>query len=303
MHHSMSDVVSADQIRLGQGTPGPKRRRPGLLRQVLGKGSGRIGMTIVVILVLVAAVGPAIVPADPYQMAVGERLRPPSSAHWFGTDEFGRDILARIVHGSRITLFIGLISVAIGLAVGTPLGLLAGYFGRRVDLVISVVTDIMLAFPNFLLALAIVSALGPSLRNAMIAVGIRTVPLFTRLVRASTIAVREREFVTAARAAGPRNVRILSRHIAPNIVAPIIVLASLEFPAAVLVAAGLSFLGLGAQPPSPEWGSMLVGGRLYLRSAPWAINVPGIAIMITVLGFNLLGNALRDTLDPRLRQK
>ena len=283
-------------------TPSRPRRGPGVTRRLLATSAGRTGASVILLLLLIAAFGPALTPHDPYDIAVTERLQPPSSRHWLGTDEFGRDILARIIQGSRITLLIGTISVVIGFAVGGPLGLVAGYFGRRVDMAISVVTDILLAFPNFLLALAIVSALGPSLQNAMIAVGVRTVPLFTRLVRASTIAMREREFVVASRASGAGRLRIISRHIAPNILAPIIVLASLEFPAAVLVAAGLSFLGLGAQPPSPEWGSMLVGARVYLRTAPWAVNAPGIAIMITVLGFNLLGNALRDTLDPRLRR-
>lgn len=295
-----STLVSATtRTELARDQP---RRGAGFSRRVLATGSGRIGASIILVLLLIAAFGPSLSPYDPYTLAVAERLQPPSRQHWFGTDEFGRDILTRIIHGSRITLLIGTISVAIGFAVGAPLGLIAGYFGRKADMVIGVVTDILLAFPNFLLALAIVSALGPSLQNAMIAVGVRTVPLFTRLVRASTIAMREREFVAAAQASGAGRLRIIGRHIAPNILSPIIVLASLEFPAAVLVAAGLSFLGLGAQPPSPEWGSMLVGARVYLRTASWVVNAPGLAIMITVLGFNLLGNALRDILDPRLRR-
>lgn len=264
--------------------------------------TGFIGGSIILLLLLVALAGPFLAPYDPYELAVMDRLQPPSADHWFGTDEFGRDILTRIIYGSRITLMIGVVSVAIGLVVGGAMGIIAGFFGGRVDMVISVFTDILLAFPNFLLALAIISALGPSLENAMIAVGIRTVPLFSRLVRASTIATREYEYVVAARTSGAGQFRIILRHIAPNILASIIVLASLEFPAAVLVAAGLSFLGLGAQPPSPEWGSMLVGARELIRTASWAVNAPGFAIMITVLGFNLLGNALRDTLDPRLRR-
>ncbi len=279
-------------------------RRParGLLQRIARKGAGRIGLVLTVGFLLVAAAGPRFAPYHPYAMAIPDRLHPPSAQHWLGTDEFGRDILTRLIYGSRITLLVGTISVAIGCAVGAPLGLLAGYLGRRVDTVISVITDILLAFPSFLLALAIVSALGPNLRNVMIAVGIRTVPIFIRLVRASTVSVRELEFVTGARAVGAGQARVLGRHIFPNILAPLIVLTSLEFPAAVLVAAGLSFLGLGAQPPLPEWGSMLVGARQYLSTAPWMVNAPGVAIMLTVLGFNLLGNALRDTLDPRLRQ-
>lgn len=236
-------------------------------------------------------------------MAIANRLQPPSAAHVIGTDEFGRDVLTRLIYGSRITLLIGTVSVSIGCLFGIPLGMLAGYLGRRVDATISVVTDMLLAFPNFLLALAIVSVLGPGLRNVIIAVGVRTVPIFTRLVRASTIALREHDYVVAARALGAGNGRIFRSHILPNVLAPIVVLVSLEFPAAVLVGAGLSFLGLGAQPPSPEWGTMLVGARQYLSTAPWMVNAPGVAIMVTVLGFNLLGNALRDTLDPRLRQR
>lgn len=270
--------------------------------RVLRTSSGLVGGAIILFLILVAVLGPFLTPYDPFAMDVRGRLQPPSAEHWFGTDEFGRDILTRIVAGARLTFMIGGVSVAIGLTIGGLLGLVAGYFGGKIDLVISVFTDILLAFPNFLLALAIVSALGPSLENAMIAVGVRTVPLFSRLVRASTIASREREYVTAALTIGAVRWRVILRHVLPNILASIIVLASLEFPAAVLVAAGLSFLGLGAQPPSPEWGSMLVGARELIRTAPWAVNAPGFAIMLTVLGFNLLGNALRDTLDPRLRR-
>jgi peptide/nickel transport system permease protein len=278
------------------------RDRRGVLRRLLAHPSGRIGVAIVFALLVIAAVGPRLTRFGPYAMAISDRLHPPSAQHWFGTDEFGRDILTRIVYGTRITLMIGAISVGIGCAIGGPLGMFAGYLGRRFDLAVGVVTDIMLAFPNFLLALAIVATLGPSLRNAMIAVGIRTVPVFTRIVRANAMAVRQREFIAAARASGASHLRVVVRHLLPNILAPVIVLASLEFPAAVLIAAGLSFLGLGAQPPLPEWGSMLVGGRQYLGTAPWAINTPGIAIMITVLGFNLLGNALRDTFDVRIRR-
>ena len=249
-------------------------------------------------LALIAVFAPLLTPYDPYEMTVAQRLRPPSTEHWMGTDEFGRDILTRLVHGARITFQIGLISVAVGFLVGAPLGLLAGYAGRKVDLVISALTDILLAFPNFLLALAIVSALGPSLENAMIAVGVRTVPLFTRLVRASTIATRDLEFVTAARTVGAGHLRVLARHITPNILAPVIILATLEFPAAVLVAAGLSFLGLGAQPPAPEWGAMVNDGRPFLLTAPQLMIYPGLAISVVVIAFNVLGDGLRDLLDP-----
>lgn len=271
------------------------------IRRLFSTPSGRIGAVVCLALIGVALIGPFVAPYNPDAMAISSRLQPPSRIHLLGTDEFGRDVLTRLIYGSRITLMIGTVSVTIGCLLGIPLGMLAGYFGKRVDAVISVLTDMLLAFPNFLLALAIVSVLGPGLRNVIIAVGIRTVPIFTRLVRASTIALREHDYVVAAQALGARSGRIFQRHILPNVLAPIVVLVSLEFPAAVLVGAGLSFLGLGAQPPSPEWGTMLVGARQYLSTAPWMVNAPGLAIMITVLGFNLVGNALRDTLDPRLR--
>jgi peptide/nickel transport system permease protein len=263
--------------------------------------SGRIGLAIAAALVGVAALGPTLYPVDPYRMAVAKRLRPPSAEHPLGTDEFGRDVLARIVHGSRISLRIGLISVGIGGVVGTALGLAAGLGGRRVDLAISGVVDVMLAFPGFLLALAIVATLGPSLENAMIAIGIRRVPVFVRVVRAGVRELAGTEFVLAARALGAGPLRVSTLHVLRNVAPTLIVLATLQFPEALLVAAGLSFLGLGAQPPLPEWGALLTSSRVYLVRAPWLVNFPGLAILVTVLGLNLLGNALRDVLDPRLR--
>jgi peptide/nickel transport system permease protein len=263
--------------------------------------SGRIGLAIAAALVGVAALGPTLYPVDPYRMAVAKRLRPPSAEHPLGTDEFGRDVLARIVHGSRISLRIGLISVGIGGVVGTALGLAAGLGGRRVDLAISGVVDVMLAFPGFLLALAIVATLGPSLENAMIAIGIRRVPVFVRVVRAGVRELAGTEFVLAARALGAGPLRVSTLHVLRNVAPTLIVLATLQFPEALLVAAGLSFLGLGAQPPLPEWGALLTSSRVYLARAPWLVNFPGLAILVTVLGLNLLGNALRDVLDPRLK--
>jgi len=276
------------------------RARRSLLARLARSWSGRIGGAIALLLLGVAAFGPTLYPVDPYRMAVARRLRPPSATHPLGTDEFGRDLLARIVHGSRISLRVGLISVGIGGLVGTALGLAAGLGGRRADLAIGALVDVMLAFPGFLLALAIVATLGPSLENAMIAIGIRRVPVFVRVVRAGVQQVRTSEFVLAARALGAAPWRVSTRHVLRNVAPTLIVLATLQFPEALLVSAGLSFLGLGAQPPLPEWGALLTSARVYLARAPWLVNFPGLAILVTVLGLNLLGNALRDVLDPRL---
>jgi peptide/nickel transport system permease protein len=263
--------------------------------------SGRVGLAIAALLGATAAAGPTLYPVDPYRMAVAQRLRPPSAAHPLGTDEFGRDVLARIVHGSRISLRVGLISVGIGGLIGTTLGLAAGLGGRRADLAIGGLVDVMLAFPGFLLALAIVATLGPSLENAMVAIGIRRVPVFVRVVRAGVLQLAASEFVLAARALGAGPLRLSALHVLRNVAPTVIVLATLQFPEALLVSAGLSFLGLGAQPPLPEWGALLTSARVYLVRAPWLVNFPGLAILVTVLGLNLLGNALRDVLDPRLR--
>jgi peptide/nickel transport system permease protein len=271
------------------------------VRRLGASWSGRIGGTIALLLLAMAVAGPTLYPVDPYRMAIGQRLRPPSAHHLLGTDEFGRDLLARIIHGSRISLRVGLISVAIGGLVGTALGLVAGLGGGKVDLVIGALVDVMLAFPGFLLALAIVATLGPSLENAMIAIGIRRVPVFVRVVRAGVLSLRTSEFVLAARSLGASPVRVAARHVFQNVAPTLIVLATLQFPEALLVSAGLSFLGLGAQPPLPEWGALLTSARVYLQRAPWLVNFPGLAILVTVLGLNLLGNALRDVLDPRLK--
>ena len=271
------------------------------LRRLCASWSGRIGGAIALLLLGVAVAGPTLYPVDPFRMAIGQRLSPPSAQHVLGTDEFGRDLLARIIHGSRISLRVGLISVAIGGLVGTALGLAAGLGGGKLDLAISGLVDVMLAFPGFLLALAIVATLGPSLENAMIAIGIRRVPVFVRVVRAGVRSLRTSEFVLAARALGATPLRVSTIHVLRNVAPTLIVLATLQFPEALLVSAGLSFLGLGAQPPLPEWGALLTSARVYLVRAPWLVNFPGLAILVTVLGLNLLGNALRDVLDPRLK--
>jgi peptide/nickel transport system permease protein len=228
-------------------------------------------------------------------------VRPPDREHLLGSDELGRDILSRLVYGARVSLAVGVLSVGISLLIGVSLGLVAGYRGGWLDEVIMRLMDGLLAFPALVLALAITAALGPSLGNAMIAIGIVGIPGFARLVRGQVLSIRALEFVEAARAAGLSDRRIILRHVAPNVLAPIIVHASLRIAFAVLTEASLSFLGLGAQPPTPSWGSMLNAGREYLEMAPWLSVAPGAAIFITTLSFNFLGDGLRDALDPRLK--
>ena len=262
------------------------------------------GLIILVIIVLLAIFADQIANYD--QVVIKQnlkmRLKPPSAQHWLGTDEFGRDIFARLIHGARVSLKVGLIAVGIAIVVGGFLGAIAGYYGDKLDNVIMRVMDIFLAVPSILLAIAIVSALGPNLLNLMIAVSISTIPRYARIVRASVLSIRDQEFVEAARAIGAGDARIIFRHIIPNSLAPVIVQGTLGVANAILSTAGLSFIGLGIQPPAPEWGSMLSGGRQYLRYAWWVTTFPGVAIMITILSLNLLGDGLRDALDPRLKQ-
>jgi len=273
----------------------------GALRRLARAPACWLGGVLVAALVLAAAIGPLLLAGDPYQMSVRERLLPPSEANWLGTDEFGRDVFTRLVHGSRLTLQIGFVSVGIALIAGGLLGVVSGFVGGWLDVLLMGFVDVLLAFPAILLALAIIAVMGPGLTNTMIAVGIASVPGFARVVRAATLDVKERVYVEAARALGGSSAHIMFRHIGRNIVSPLLVLVTLQFPVALLSSAALGFVGLGAQPPEPEWGAMLVSARDYLRRAPWLVNAPGIAIVLTVLGFNLLGNALRDAFDPTQR--
>lgn len=263
-----------------------------------------IGLVIITILVILAICANFIADYNTVviKQNIQQRLQGPSANHWFGTDEFGRDIFARIIHGSRVSLVVGIIAVTIALSTGGILGAIAGFYGGRIDNIIMRIMDIFLAVPILLLSIMVVTVLGTSMINLIIAIGVSSMPTFARVVRASVLSVKDQEFVEAARAIGARNSTIIAFHILPNCLAPIIVQATLRVATAILSTASLSFIGLGIQPPSPEWGAMLAGGRSYLRDA-WHITFfPGLFIMITILSLNLLGDGLRDALDPRLKK-
>lgn len=260
------------------------------------------GAVVCVVLVLLAFLAPLVAPCDPIKQSFPDQLKPPSARHPLGTDEFGRDILSRILYGARLALVVGFVAVSIALVAGVALGVVSGYFGGWVDNVIMRMMDVLLAFPYILLAIGIMAVLGPSLVNVMIAVGIVSVPEYARVARSSVLVVKGEEYIEAARAVGASDRWILTRHVLRNCLGPVIVQATLSVGRAIINAAGLSFLGLGAQPPTPEWGSMLNAGRPYMFDAPWITAFPGIAVLVTVLGFNLLGDGLNETLDPRLRQ-
>ncbi|MFO7772664.1 MAG: ABC transporter permease [Dehalococcoidia bacterium] len=262
-----------------------------------------VGLAIICLVLISAIAAPLIAPHHPTAHDLASRLAEPSSDYPLGRDELGRCVLSRIIYGARISLLIGLIVIGIGLAVGVPLGLVSAYYGGKVDFLVQRVVDTMLAFPGILLALMLVAILGVGLQNVMIAVGITTIPIYARLVRGSALSIKEEQFVEAARAVGGSDARIMFRHVLPNCLAPLIVQSTLHMATAILWAAGLGFLGLGVQPPRAEWGTMLNGGRPYMRVAPHVAIFPGVAIFITVLGFNLLGDGLRDALDPRLHRR
>jgi len=260
------------------------------------------GLFAIVGLVLLAIFGPGLTRYRPDELIMTALMVPPSREHPFGTDQYGRDILTRVTYGAQYSLRIGIISVAIGATIGGTLGLLSGYFGRWVDTIIMRLIDIQLAFPSILLAMGIVSILGPSLENAMIAVGISSIPAYARVIRGSVLSAKELTYVEAARSIGCRDLRVIFRHIMPNVVAPLLVLSTLGVASAILAASGLSFIGLGAQPPTPEWGAMLNDGRQFLSRAWWITTFPGLMIMIAVLSINLIGDGLRDALDPKMRK-
>lgn len=267
------------------------RRRP----------AAAIGGVIIVVFVVMAVLAPVFAPADPNEISSNRRAAP-SLDHWFGTDELGRDVLSRVIYGAQISLRVGLVSITIALVGGSILGVVAALSGGWIDGMIMRLMDIMLAFPGILLAIAIVAILGPGIFNVMIAVGIEAIPVYTRTARASTLTVKELEYVVGARALGAGRGQIIVRHIIPNIAAPLIVLSTVGVAGSILAAAGLSYLGLGAQAPTAEWGAMLSSSRTYLRDSWWMATFPGLAIMIVVLALNLFGDGLRDILDPRMQE-
>jgi peptide/nickel transport system permease protein len=269
-------------------------------RLVLRNPIGVLGGIVVVLVILTAVFADILAPFDPVSQ-LAQPLQTPNSVYPLGTDEFGRDVLSRVIHGARVSLYVGIVSVSIALLSGSILGLLAGYYGGTIDMLIMRLMDILFGLPAIVLAIAITSVLGPSLNSVLIAIGIVYAPQFSRVARAPTLSLRERDFVTAARAVGAGDFWLISRHILPNMTAPIVVQATVAFSTAILTEATLSYLGLGTQPPTPSWGTMLNAGKQVLLLAPWTSIFPGLAIAITVLGFNLLGDGLRDALDPRMR--
>ena len=260
-----------------------------------------IGFYVILFLIVVSIVGPWLTPHSPNAINLSDRFQGPSAEYWFGTDHMGRDIFSRIIQGMKLTLGIGFFAVIIGALIGVPTGIISGYYGGKVDAIIMRIIDVLLAFPGILLALAIVSILGGSLINVTIAVAIYSVPGFARIVRGSTLGTKKLEYIDAIRALGASDARIIFKHILPNVMSPIIVNATLYIASAILTAAGLSFLGMGAQPPIPEWGAMLNDGRNFLRDAGHIALFPGLAILVVVLAFNIAGDGLRDALDPKMK--
>jgi peptide/nickel transport system permease protein len=277
--------------------PTGARPRPAFLRSPLSV----LGLALMLVFGLSAALANVLAPADPVAQVLSERLQPPSPAHWLGTDQLGRDQLSRLLFGARISLAVGLVVVGTAGTFGTLVGLAAGYSAGPVDEVLMRLTDVFFAFPSLILAMAIAGALGPSLQNAMIAIAVVSWPVYARLVRSQVLSLRQREYVEAARSLGASPWRIVFGHILPNSLAPILVQASFDMGGAILAAAGLSFIGFGAQPPEPEWGVMISDGRNYVGTHAWLSLFPGLAILLTVAAFNLVGDGLRDALDPRLR--
>jgi peptide/nickel transport system permease protein len=274
----------------------PLRR---MIRRLLRRKGAIFGLVIITLFLILAIFAPLLTPYDPIAQSWTSVRKPPSAAHWFGTDDVGRDILVRVIFGARASLMAGVISIGIALTIGVPLGLAAGYLGGFLDALISRITDAMLACPFLILAIALAAFLGPSLGNAMIAIGVTTTPIFVRLTRGQVMSVKVEDYVEAARAVGNPRWRIALVHILPNILPALLVQATLSIAAAIIAEAALSFLGLGQQPPAPSWGSMLNSAQRFLVNAPWMAVWPGLAIFLTVLSFNLIGDGLRDALDPR----
>ena len=296
----MAQATYSDALLAAAGTPVETPARRALRRLVRRKGA-MFGLAVIVLFVLLAVLAPYLGLPDPTATTWSAVRKPPSAAYWFGTDNLGRDVFTRVIYGARASLLAGVISVSIALAIGVPLGLVAGYLGGFVDALLSRITDAMLACPFLILAIAFAAFLGPSLGNAMIAIGVTTTPIFVRLTRGQVIAVKVESYVEAARAVGNPGWRIVLVHILPNILPALLVQSTLSIAAAIIAEASLSFLGLGQQPPAPSWGSMLNVAQSFLTNAPWMAIWPGLAIFLTVISFNLLGDGLRDALDPRER--
>jgi peptide/nickel transport system permease protein len=297
----MTTINSGALERKQDGLPARKSEIGRVWRMFLKNRGAVAGAAVILFFVLLAIFADVVAPYEPLKMIASDSRQPPSPTHWMGTDLLGRDVLSRVIYGARLSLLIGLVSVILGATIGTVTGLIAGYYGGIVEAVIMRVADAMLAFPGILLALTVIAALGTGITNVMIAVGVATIPIYARLTRGTVLSAKENVYIDAAHVTGCSNWRIMFRHILPNVIAPVIVLSTLRFGIAILTASGLSFLGLGAQPPTPEWGLMVSMGRDYLGKAWWMSTFPGLTITVTVIAINLVGDGLREALDPRLR--
>jgi len=293
----MTPAVSATTAApVARSTSGTRR----FLRRLVRHRAGLVGAALVVVMVLGGLLAPWITPYDPVDINMEEALQPPNASHWLGTDPFGRDVLSRVLHGARFSLEVGVVSRLIALLIGAFLGMLAGYFGGRADQVVMRLADVTLAYPGLLLLIAVMAAVGPGKTALFVALGCVGWAGVARLVRAQVLAIKEREYVLAIRSIGASHSAIIARHVLPNVVTPLLVIFSMGLGASIMAESSLSFLGLGAQPPRPSWGSMIASGLDYLRVAPWLSLAPGLVVSLAVLGFNLLGDALRDLLDPKL---
>jgi peptide/nickel transport system permease protein len=288
------------EVKIAEGAAIRSPFRDGV-RRLLNSSTAVVGLSVVLAFVLLAVLAPLVAPYGPDQQALADRLKPPSPQHLFGTDDLGRDVFSRVLYGAQISLRVGVLAVVIALLTGTTIGMVAGYRGGWVDGMFMRGMDIMLAFPATLMAIGIVAMRGPGLEMALVAIGIVNIPTYARLARSMTLSLKQREYVLAAQCIGASGGRVIGVHILPNAMSPLIVQSTLGIATAIIEAAALGFLGLGAQPPTPEWGLMLTNGRAFLLNAPWAMIFPGLAILLTTLAFNLLGDGVRDALDPSLR--
>lgn len=301
--HEAANIELATAVEQRASTPHGTAESKRIFVELMTNWGAVVGAIILITLIVAALTAPLLAPYAPDEQNLMAALQAPSSGHLMGTDEFGRDILSRILHGASISLRMGLLAVSLATLVGVSIGLCSGYFGGLFDSVSMRLVDTLLAFPDILLALVVLTILGPSITSVTIAVAMAQIPVFIRLARASSLSEREHDYIVAIQVLGASNVRILFRHLLPNIVAPLVVLASVSIGSAILVGAGLSFLGLGARPPTPEWGAMLISSRLFMQEAPWIALFPGGAIMLTVFAFNMMGDGLRDATDVRLRKR